>query len=397
MVAAARGVTRSLTDPPSVPQWEVVAQHTAASLKAVAPVLVSREEIEPSWSRDDALTSFGVTARDRAITDAPHHTRVTPRSARLPPGTDPVVLMFGSDKRYRFSKLVLARCPLGELDPRATNPGAAVVASSVVDVANAPPSRRFQYLQWVDYIGGPPGVPFWTEDESLAMPLVDNHAFGQPHVVREPRTGLWLMTDEAGYAGNPGIALRWAPMPWGPWGNTTAVNPYTGAKERLVVDHEPALTLFEGDRDHAHGNFIHRKLVYKRDEYGNVEGKPPSLTRPIDPCLSVAPASPRNQRTYVREEAGTAGPWPSSTAVTYDDGLSDAPFGDFAGAGFGAYLVAPWFRHRQSDGGLVIDIVYTLSTANPWQVQLLSTSVRVRSLPLQDMQSKPWAHHERVT
>ena len=261
--------------------------------------------------------------------------------------------------------------------------------------ANEPPSRRFQYLQWVDYSAGPPGVPFWTEDESLAMPLVDNETFGQPHVVREPRTGLWLMTDEGGFAGKSGIALRWAPNPWGPWGNTTATNPYTGAKERFVLDQEPALTLFEGIRDHAHGNFVHLKLVYDSQDDVQVVGSPPSLTRPITPCLSVMPASPRNQWLYVLEEPGIGSPFLSSNRVMYDDGLSDAPFGDLAGAGYGAYLVTPWFRHRQSDGNRLIDLVYTLSTANPWQVQLMSTSIRVRSVA-DRIESDPWVHHERV-
>lgn len=401
VVVAARGVTSSLTDPPSVPRWEVVAQHTAAPLKAVAPVLVSREEIEPSWSREEALENIGVTARERAVADAPHHTRATPRSARLAPGTDPVVLMFASDKRYRHSKIVLARCPLGELDPRATNPSAAVVTSTVVDPANAPPSRRYQYLQWVDYSGGPPGVPFWTEDERLAMPLVDNETFGQPHVVREPRTGLWLMTDEGGrWEKFNAILLRWAPTPWGPWGSTTATNPTNGIEERLVVDLEPALVLFNGERDNAYGNYIHQKLTYdkKSDRDRKIVGDPPSPTRPISSCLSVASPSPRNQRLYVLENLGTLGIWPPEEPekVTYDDGLSDAPFGDSRGAGYGAYLVPPWFRYRESAGDLVIDVVYTLATANPWQVQLLSTPVRVRSVG-HHLSSQPWVHHERVS
>lgn len=80
----------------------------------------------------------------------------------------------------------------------------------------------------------------------------------------------------------------------------------------------------------------------------------------------------------------------------YDDGLSDAPFGDSRGAGYGAYLVPPWFRYRESAGDLVIDVVYTLATANPWQVQLLSTPVRVRSVG-HHLGSQPWVHHERVS
>lgn len=242
----------------------------------------------------------------------------------------------------------------------------------------------------------PAGGPDALALESLAMPLVDHETFGQPHVVREPRTGLWLMTDEGGLSGKPGIALRWAPTPWRPWGNTTAKNPYTGAQERLVVDQEPALILFEGRRDRAHGNFMHGKLVYDQTESKDRWPDGPPRAQEIGPCLSVGPASPRNQRLYVLEDLGPSAPWPPSSKVTYNDGLSDDPFGDLLGVGFGAYLVAPWFRYWQSEGDHFIDLVYCLSTVNPWQVQLLSTSVRVRSLRLQAIQSDPWVHHERV-
>jgi hypothetical protein len=92
---------------------------------------------------------------------------------------------------------------------------------------------------------------------------------------------------------------------------------------------------------------------------------------------------------------GNLGLHPLVDEVAYDDGLSDTPFGDFPGVGFGAYLVPPWFRYRQFEGDLIIDLVYTLSTANPWQVQLMSTSVRVRSVGLR-VESDPWVHHERV-
>ena len=344
------------------PAWEIVSLSTGL-LRAISPVLVDRAAVEPRATEAERAGGMGVE-RSREILypgTSRRDIQFAPpvRSARLGSEPGPVVLMFGTDARYRGSYVYLARCLLSDLD-RGPRP---VLDAFAQDLSALPSGRKLQYLQWVDYSKTGDGEPFWTEDSALAMPLFmsTGATVGQPHVVQEPKTGLWLMTHEGPNSVDPadrGLRLRWAKNPWGPWGATAMVNPYTGLGDRFEpAGGEPAAILF-GDRDRPYGNYMHATAPVVRED-------PPAREIPL--TLSIRPARELNAGRF--DSAG-------------DDGLSDdltEPGVKLAGQGaYGAYLVVPWFRYRKSPlGSLIIDVVYTLATGNPFQVQLMSTSFEV--------------------
>jgi hypothetical protein len=349
------------------PAWEIVSLSTGL-LRAISPVLVDRAAVEPRATEAERAGGMGVE-RSREILypgTSRRDIQFAPpvRSARLGSEPGPVVLMFGTDARYRGSYVYLARCLLSDLD-RGPRP---VLDAFAQDLSALPSGRKLQYLQWVDYSKTDDGEPFWTEnpeDPAQLMPLFTSTGptVGQPHVVQEPKTGLWLMTHEGPNSPDPGVRglrLRWAKNPWGPWGRTTMVNPHTGLGERFEpAGGEPELILF-GDRDQPYGNYMHAVRLPRLD--GSV------LVRiPVPRTLTIRSANPSNGGLF-----GYDG----------DDGLSDSLLrggGDATAQGaYGAYMVVPWFRYRRSpSGSLLIDIVYTLATGDPFQVQLMSTAIEV--------------------
>ena len=346
------------------PTWEIVSHSTGPLLRAIAPVLVERSAAEPRATTTARAGALGVerTAEIRyPETSRRDRTPEPPvSSARLDPdSSSPVVLLFGTDRWYRKSYVYLARCLLSDLDPGPRPP----IDAFAQDLAALPSGKKLQYLQWVDYTKTPDGEPFWSEDPTRAMPLFTSTGptVGQPHVVQEPKTGLWLMTHEGpevGAEAEKGLRLRWAKNPWGPWGATTMVNPYTERVDAFEpVGGEPALILFSGVRDQAYGNYMHAV-------------QPPVTVGsriPVPTTLSIRVPAPINGAFF-----GDDG----------DDGLSDSLLKRGVDAkpqgAYGAYLVVPWFRYRRSPrGSLLIDLVYTLATGDPFQVQLMSTSLEV--------------------
>ena len=346
------------------PTWEIVSHSTGPLLRAIAPVLVERSAVEPRATTTARAGALGVerTAEIRSPETSRRDRTPEPpvSSARLDPdSSSPVVLLFGTDRWYRKSYVYLARCLLSDLDPGPRPP----IDAFVQDLAALPSGKKLQYLQWVDYTKTPDGEPFWSEDPTRAMPLFTSTGptVGQPHVVQEPKTGLWLMTHEGpevGAEAEKGLRLRWAKNPWGPWGATTMVNPYTERVDAFEpVGGEPALILFSGVRDQAYGNYMHD--VRLPTQAGRV---------PVPPTLSLQRPERINGGLF-----GDDG----------DDGLSDEltkPGALLRGQGaYGAYMVVPWFRYRTSPlGSRIIDVVYTLATGNPFQVQLMCTSIEVQ-------------------
>ncbi|MBL8607865.1 MAG: hypothetical protein JNL38_11115, partial [Myxococcales bacterium] len=359
------------------PAWEIVSLSTGL-LRAISPVLVDRAAVEPRATEAERAGGMGVE-RSREILypgTSRRDIQFAPpvRSARLGSEPGPVVLMFGTDARYRGSYVYLARCLLSDLD-RGPRP---VLDAFAQDLSALPSGRKLQYLQWVDYSKTGDGEPFWTEDSALAMPLFmsTGATVGQPHVVQEPKTGLWLMTHEGPNSVDPadrGLRLRWAKNPWGPWGATTMVNPYTGLGDRFEpAGGEPALILF-GDRDQPYGNYMHDVRLPTNE--GRV---------PVPTTLSARLAHRLNGGLFGHDG---------------DDGLSDdltKRGGELKGQGAdGAYMVVPWFRYRRSSlGSLIIDVVYTLATGNPFQVQLMSTAFEVHEGVVSrvdaGIENRPW-------
>lgn len=357
------------------PTWEIVSHSTGPLLRAIAPVLVERSAVEPRATTTTRAGALGVerTAEIRyPETSRRDRTPEPPvSSARLDPdSSSPVVLLFGTDRWYRKSYVYLARCLLSDLDPGPRPP----IDAFAQDLAALPSGKKLQYLQWVDYTKTPDGEPFWSEDPTRAMPLFTSTGptVGQPHVVQEPKTGLWLMTHEGpevGAEAEKGLRLRWAKNPWGPWGATTMVNPYTERVDAFEpVGGEPALILFSGVRDQAYGNYMHAKAPAMRL---------PAPAREVPHTLSIHAPNELNAGRF---------------DINGDDGLSDdllkaGPAADPQGA-YGAYLIVPWFRYRRSAlDSLLIDVVYTLATGNPFQVQLMSTTFEVHGSAIDRLDS----------
>lgn len=285
-----------------------------------------------------------------------------------------VVLLFGTDEEYRgHSYVYLAYCPLGDFvkDRSHDAPGYRV-----------PPLR---YLQYVDYSNGLPGVPRWTAEPLKAMPLVAAAPFdvvSEISVVHDSNTGLWLMS-HGGELAN--CVLRWAPTPWGPWGSTYMLNPATGWIERLNVSPEPVDYLWDYRRDNGFGNLLHLSVAHA------VPG------RLIGNCLSIAPSVDNRHWDELAMDGiadetiprcGSEEAWPRfSTGWQFDyTECEKYHLGRFVdgGGGYGGFLVAPWVRfhsagvstsiHTSRD---VLDVVYTLSTWNPYTAVLMSTSFEV--------------------
>jgi len=188
-------------------------------------------------------------------------------------------------------------------------------------------------------------------------------AAGEISVVREPRTGLWLMThgppaSVQGKTSFPqGVVLRRAPEPWGPWGSTEMTNPATDRVESLSMSSEPRVMLYDLDRDRGLANIVH---------YEPLEAVRPQLAGVrIGACLSIRSAPPRNFDARGDDALG-------------DEWIERSGLG---GGAYGGYMVPSWFRLRTTEIGNVLDVVYTLGTGNPYQVTLMSTSFRLASSP----------------
>lgn len=263
-----------------------------------------------------------------------------------------IVLLYGTDRNYRASYAYLAYCPLTEFAP---NPYGSLR------------SLTLKYLQHVDYSAGVPGIPHWTDDATLAMPLFSaaelDRRVGELQVVHDPHTDLYLMTG-GGLPKKPnfnGVLLRWAPSPWGPWGSTSMFNPKTSAVDTLTVTPEPVATLYDRDLDHGFGNLIHRLSLDAKDEAGG----------PIPPCYSTVEIQARG---YDADGDDRLGDVLVPRKLKEDPNV---PSRDCWGGAYGGYLVVPWFRARVAGGKDLLDLVYTLNTWNPYQAMLMCTTFEV--------------------
>lgn len=140
---------------------------------------------------------------------------------------------------------------------------------------------------------------YWPEldatvgDEARAAAIVPAATAGELSVRRDPRSGTWFL---AYNCGEPrGIVLHAARDPRGPW--------------------SAPLVVFDPERDHGYGYFLHRK----------------------------------------------------TSAAGFDDGLSEPGREEEWGGEYGPYLVPAWFT-SSADG---VGLVYTLSSWNPYQVHVL--------------------------
>jgi hypothetical protein len=170
--------------------------------------------------------------------------------------------------------------------------------------------------------------------EANATPLTNEGCVGELSVRKHPQLGYLMLYNcgakkpvacpgraVPGTAGPRGVWLRRASNPWGPWDDPI-----------LIFDPEAGA-------DRGYGYFLHRKFSHGNRPYDD------GLAEPATHHGRCAPALPDSCCGYGwREEC-----W---------------------GGEYGPYLVPSWFT-KTHDGGY--SIVYTLSSWNPYQVQLMRT------------------------
>jgi hypothetical protein len=219
----------------------------------------------------------------------------------------PVLLVWGTSKDYRRSRIYLAFCPLADID-------------NVEDV-DPYTGESLPGTSWRYYAGlKENGMPNWVPAD-MSIPIFDVPEVGEMSVTYEPRTGLWLMM----YGAIGGlIKMLYSPRPWGPWTNVSTAN------DDGVI--------FDPTRDGTDPN---------SGEYRSLTGQPkvwpPRFIHVVD------------QEDGLYEVYDKCGPSPDRYLAS-DGGGPYAP-----------YMIPPWFRTV----GDRLTVFFTLSLWLPYQVVLM--------------------------
>src|SRR5579872_84122 len=171
------------------------------------------------------------------------------------------------------------------------------------------PANQFESGKGTRYFAGlnASNAPTWSDSESDATPLVKDGTLGDLSVTWCKELGLWLMTYDRRTLPDNGIAFSYSRTPWGPWS-------------------EPQL-LFNPNRDHAFGKFIH---------------------------------NPRR-----KNDDGLAGP------VMRLRRESDAA--EISGGAYAPFVVERWIKVQGSE----LQLYYLMSTGNPYVVVLMKSRLQI--------------------
>lgn len=198
--------------------------------------------------------------------------------AGLPAG-GPYIFIWGTGK-YRESDAYLSIVPAGEFES-----GKGVRYFSGFDAAKS---------------------PTWSDSESDATPIVKDGTLGDLSVTWCKDLGMWLMMYDRRMLPDNGIAFSYSRTPWGPWS-------------------EPQI-VFNAQRDHGFGNFIHNP--------------------------------------HRKTDDGLAGP-------VFRPRKEDAE--DVMGFAYGPYVVERWTKVQ----GAELNLYYVMSTGNPYVVVLMKSRLRI--------------------
>ncbi len=211
--------------PPNVSMGPFEVPVAGISLNGTMFVVVSTGYTPERNAEKSLLTRFDETARTfttvREISHLPNGRfikmtlRPTPQGLTGLPGTGAYVLVFGSGV-YRKSNAYLA----------------------------AVPAQSFSTGDGTRYLAGLSGAePRWSDKEEDAVPIVTHPTIGDLSVTFLDQVGLWVMTYDS--RDPQGVILRYAQKPWGPWSD--------------------AAVIFNDQRDHALGTFIHDPRIKPDD------------------------------------------------------------------------------------------------------------------------------------